>query len=72
MSMHCRRPLSESIQLDDQADIATVCGTKITGELLRTLGEPTPSGQWFRIIKRDADGVATVETRFEENLNFKG
>ena len=51
MSLHCRQPLSRSIEIDDERDIATIYGTKISGELLRTLGEPTPPGRWFRIIK---------------------
>ena len=62
MSLHCRRPLSESVELDDERDIATVYGVKIAGELLRTLGEPTPPGRWFRVVKVE-DGVATIETR---------
>ena len=63
MSLHSRGPLSENIALDDHADVATVYGIKIHGDLLRILGEPTPPGQWFRIIGVD-DGVATVQTRF--------
>jgi len=65
MSLHCRQPLSRSIEIDDERDIATIYGTKISGELLRTLGEPTPPGRWFRIIKCE-DGVATIETKFEQ------
>jgi hypothetical protein len=37
---------------------------KIHGDLLRTLGEPTPPGRWFRIIKTE-DGVSTIQVRFE-------
>lgn len=60
MSLHTRGPLSENLSID--ADIATVYGVKISGELLRTLGEPTPAGIWFRIVKTE-DGVSTVEQR---------
>lgn len=62
MSLHTRRPLSESITFDDRQDIATVYGVKVSGELLRTIGEPTPEGQWFRVVKVE-DGVSTIETR---------
>lgn len=67
VSLHPRQPLSKSIEVDDDRDVATIYGTKISGELLRTLGEPTPSGRWFRIIKIE-NGVATIETKCEEVL----
>jgi hypothetical protein len=57
-----RGPLSENVTLDDQADIATVYGIRISGELLRTLGTPTPEGKWFRIVKIEHE-TATVEQR---------
>lgn len=65
MSLHFRRKLSESIQIDDEADVLTAFGTKLSGELIRTLGEPTPPGIWFRIIKVE-NGLATIETKRED------
>lgn len=55
-----RAPLSENVQLDDEADIATIYGVKISGVLLRTLGKPTPHWIWFRVVKVE-DGVSTIE-----------
>lgn len=62
--LHARQPLSKSIEIDDAGDIATIYGTKIAGSLLRVLGEPTPPGQWFRVIKLE-NGVATVQSKYE-------
>jgi hypothetical protein len=59
--------LSENVSLDDATDVATVYGVKISGALLRALGEPTPPGWWLRVIKVK-DGVATVEQRTEESM----
>ena len=67
MSLHVRGPLSQNVQLDDERDIATVYGVKISGELFRTLGEPTPPGRWFRVVKTE-DGVSTVEQKVEEGF----
>ena len=64
VSLHLRQPLSKSIEIDDHNDIATIYGTKISGGLLRALGEPTPPGRWFRVIKCE-NGVSTIETKFE-------
>lgn len=55
-----RGPLSNNIALDDAADVATVYGVKITGDLLRTLGEVTPPGIWFRIVKVEGE-TSTIE-----------
>lgn len=60
MSLHARGPLSENVSLDDQADVATIYGIKVSGELLRTIGEPTPPGIWFRVVNVE-DGLATVQ-----------
>ncbi len=65
MSLHARAPLSENVAIGDDPDILIAYGTKISGELLRTLAEPTPPGIWFRIVKRE-DGVATIEQRRDE------
>jgi len=63
MSLHCRGPLSKNITLDDERDLATIYGVIVSGELLRTIGEPTPPGMWFRVIKVE-DGVSTIETKY--------
>lgn len=63
MSLHGRAiagPLSKNIVLDDAADVATVYGVRIHGNLLRTLGEPTPPGIWFRIVKVEGE-TSTIE-----------
>lgn len=65
MSLHARGPLSKNVTLDDERDVATIYGVDIHGDLLRTLGEPTPPGRWFRIIKVE-NGTATIESKFEE------
>jgi hypothetical protein len=62
MSLHVRGPLSQNVKLDDERDIATIYGVKVSGELLRTLGEPTPAGIWFRVVKVE-DGQSTIEQR---------
>lgn len=67
MSLHSRGPISRNISVDDSRDVATIYGIDIAGELLRTLGEPTPSGQWFRIVRIE-NGSATIETKFEEPI----
>jgi hypothetical protein len=56
--------LSENIVIDDENDIATIYGTRVSGELLRVLGEPTPPGRWFR-MERSADGVMFIRMKFE-------
>lgn len=61
-----RGPLSANIQVDDEADIATIYGVKIAGALLRVLGEPSPSGIWFRVIKVEG-GISTVEQQLVES-----
>ena len=66
MSLHARGPLSQNIIIQDDPDILIAFGTKLSGELLRTLGEPTPPGIWFRVVKIDENGVATVEQKREE------
>lgn len=66
MSLHCRRKLSESIEINDEADVLIAFGTRIHGDLLRTLGEPTPPGTWFRVVKIE-NGVATINTKREDN-----
>jgi hypothetical protein len=55
-------PLSWNVAFDDERDIATVYGVKISGALLRVFGEPTPPGVWIRVIKVE-DGMATIEQR---------
>lgn len=65
MSLHARGPLSQNIVIQDDPDILIAYGTKLSGELLRTLGEPTPPGIWFRIVKIE-NGVAHVEQKREE------
>ena len=65
MSLHFPLPISQSIQFDDEKDILIAYGTKISGELMRTLGEPTPPGRWFRIIKCE-NGISTIETKIED------
>ena len=66
MSLHARGPISKNVVIEDDLDVLIAYGTKISGELLRTLGEPTPPGIWFRVVKRDEDGVAIVEQRRDE------
>ena len=66
MSLHARGPISQNVVIDDERDVAVIYGTRISGQLLRTLGEPTPPGQWFRITKIE-DGTAWIEAKFEEN-----
>lgn len=65
MSLHVLGPLSQNIVIDDRRDIARIYGIEVAGELLRTLGVPTPPGQWFRIVKVD-NGVATIETKYDD------
>ena len=64
MSLHARGPLSQNVRIEDE-DILVAYGTRISGELLRTLGEPTPAGIWFRVTKSE-NGVSIVETKREE------
>jgi hypothetical protein len=54
--------LSGNITVDDERDIVTAYGLKISGELLRHLAAPSPNGEWFRITTVE-DGVATIEKR---------
>lgn len=65
MSLHVRGPLSQNIVIQDDPDILIAYGTRLSGELLRTLGEPTPPGIWFRVVKSE-DGVSTIEQKREE------
>ncbi len=65
MSLHVRGLISQNVEIDDEADVATIYGTKISGEVLRTLGEPTPPGRWFRVIKIE-NGLAHIETKHED------
>jgi hypothetical protein len=65
MSMWGQYPLSAHIQVDDENDLIVSYGVKISGVMLRTLGEPTPPGRWFRVVKVE-DGMATIETKMEE------
>lgn len=42
----------------------TAYGTRIAGEYLRVLGEPSPPGRWFRVIRIE-NGIATIESKQE-------
>jgi hypothetical protein len=61
--------LSKNISIDDDADVAIIYGTAISGELLRAIGEPTRPGEWFRIVEKSPDGISTVEWKQEKPVN---
>jgi hypothetical protein len=67
MNSRSHARLSENVIFDDDADIANVFGVNIAGEIFRALGEPTPPGKWFRVVRVE-DGVATLETKYEESF----
>lgn len=67
MSLHMSGPLSKNIVIEDDKDILIAYGTKLSGELLRTLGTPTPPGRWFRIVKVE-NGVSTIEERIIDEV----
>ena len=57
--------LSQNIAADDGQDVLTAYGVRISGELLRTLHQPTPPGVWFRVVNVE-NGLATIQTKRED------
>ena len=64
MSLSGIYPLSAHITIDDDKDEVIAYGARLSGDLMRTLGEPTRQGMWFRVIKVE-NGLATIETKME-------
>jgi len=57
--------LSKAIVIDDDNDIATIHGKKISGQLLTELFNPSNPAVWFRMPKGGADGVIRgIESKF--------
>lgn len=54
-------PLSKQVVFDDERDMATVCGMRVKGDVLRSLVTPTPLGCWLRYEHKD--GHIMVEMR---------
>ena len=55
-------PLSKAITANDESDILTAYGIKISGALLRAFNVPTREGLWFRVIKVEGE-VCTIQQR---------
>ena len=57
--------LSERVQFDDDQNIATIDGYRVSGVVFSEFTTVTPLGRWFRIISCD-DGVITIETKVDK------
>ncbi len=58
-------PLSENVTFNDDADIATIYGVRMTGELLRAIAAKELAGKWLRFVCDD--GVVTVHRDYERD-----
>ena len=51
--------LSANVQIDDELEVITCYGVRITADLLRSLATPTPKDTWMR-VETVGDGAATM------------